>query len=59
MNSLLCCSGRTRALVALATLFARLCPHPKVARYLGLGSIDDADDTANFACVKPQPADDD
>jgi len=33
-----------------------LCPYPKVARYNGRGSIDDA---ANFTCVMPQRADDD
>src|SRR5712691_1834714 len=33
-----------------------LCSYPQVARYTGHGSIDDA---ANFACVKPQRADDD
>ena len=27
-----------------------LCPYPKVARYKGAGSIDDAE---NFACVAP------
>ncbi|MBN2716370.1 MAG: tannase/feruloyl esterase family alpha/beta hydrolase [Deltaproteobacteria bacterium] len=30
-----------------------MCPHPKVARYLGAGSIDDA---ASFTCVKPVAA---
>jgi hypothetical protein len=27
-----------------------LCPYPKIAKYKGSGSIDDA---ANFACAKP------
>jgi feruloyl esterase len=39
-------AGRTRP----------LCPYPRVARYLGRGSINDA---ANFACVKPQRSPDD
>ena len=33
-----------------------LCPYPKVARYNGRGSIDDA---ANFTCVMPQRPEDD
>jgi feruloyl esterase len=33
-----------------------LCPYPKVARYTGRGSINDA---ANFACVDPHRPDDD
>lgn len=39
-------AGRTRP----------LCPYPKVARYIGHGSINDA---ANFACVKPEHSPDD
>jgi feruloyl esterase len=31
-----------------------LCPYPKVARYQGTGSHDEA---ANFTCQPPQPGD--
>jgi feruloyl esterase len=41
---------------AVPTRTRPLCPYPQVARYTGHGSIDDA---ANFACVKPQQANDD